>query len=148
MAVERSTDTAGNTNASNLNLAVTNNVPQPPAVITGVAITSYPGMDNNYATNDVIEVTATFDQAVAVTGKPRIEVRLGGAPSGGRWAEYASGSGTTAIVFSYTVPATDESDTDGIEVGRLSFPTDTWTSTAGRSRWPRPGRTPPSASFR
>ena len=42
-----------------------------------VEITSDPGMDSNYATGDDIEVTATFDQAVAVTGKPRIEVRLG-----------------------------------------------------------------------
>ena len=124
LAVGAVRDAAGNTNASSLNLAVTNNVPRPPAVITGVAITSYPGMDGIYATNDVIEVTATFDQAVTVTGVPRIDLFLRSI-GGGRWAEYASGSGSTAIVFSYTVLATDESDTGGLGVGDSSFATDT-----------------------
>ena len=105
--------------------AVTNSVPQPPAVITGVAITSDPGMDGIYASNDVIEVTATFDQAVTVTGKPRIELWLGSIGSTGRWAEYARGSVSTAIVFAYTVVATDESDTDGLAVGNISLSTDT-----------------------
>ena len=94
LAVGAVRDTAGNTNASSLNLAVTNNVPRPPAVITGVAITSYPGMDNNYATNDDIEVTATFDQAVAVTGTPRIDLELeeAVAEAGGRSTQAARGA--------------------------------------------------------
>ena len=108
-----------------------------------VEITSDPGMDSNYATGEDIEVTATFDQAVTVTDKPRIELRLGGGNRGRRWAEYASGSGTTALVFSYTVVATDESDTTASRWETLHFRQKTWTSTAGRSRWPRPGRTPP-----
>ena len=108
-----------------LGQAVTNNVPEPPAVITAVAITSDPGMDEIYATGDVIEVTATFDQAVTVTGTPRIEIWLGDVGRTGRWAEYASGSGSTAIVFAYTVVATDESDTDGLAVGFNPFTTET-----------------------
>ena len=110
-------DTAGNSMVRISDQAVTNKVPQPPAVISMVEITSDPGTDQIYTTNDDIEVTATFDQAVAVTGTPRIELRLGEGSPTGRWAEYASGSATTALVFSYTVLATDESDTDGIEVG-------------------------------
>ena len=117
-------DTAGNRNSPIEDQAVTNKVPQPPAVILMVEITSDPGMDSNYATGDDIEVTATFTQAVAVTGKPRILLLLGGGGRGERWAEYASGSGTTALVFSYTVLATDESDTDGIEVGKPSLLTE------------------------
>ena len=118
-------DTAGNGNSSIRDQPVTNKVPQPPAVISTVEITSDPGMDSNYATSDDIEVTATFDQAVAVTGKPRIKLRLiGGTTRGDRWAEYASGSGTTALVFSYTVVATEESDTSGIEVGDPSLQAD------------------------
>ena len=71
-------DTVGNRNLARPTFeAVTNNVRRPPAVITGVPITSDPGMDGIYATNDVIEVTATFDQAVAVTGKPRDTVPAG-----------------------------------------------------------------------
>ena len=99
--------------------AVTNNVPQPPAAIDTVEITSDPGMDKIYAPGDNIAVTATFDRAVAVSGTPRIELHLGGGSRGERWAEYSSGTGTTALVFSYTVEATDESDTDGIEVGEF-----------------------------
>ena len=114
-------DTAGNRNSPIEDQAVTNKVPQPPAVISTVEITSDPGMDQIYATNDDIEVTATFDQAVTVTGTPRILLLLGGGGRGERWAEYASGSGTTALVFSYPVVATDESDTDGIEVGKSSL---------------------------
>ena len=117
-------DTAGNRNSPIEDQAVTNKVPQPPAVISTVAITSDPGMDSNYATGDDIEVTATFDEAVTVTGTPRILLLLGGGGRGERWAEYASGSGTTAIVFSYPVVATDESDTDGIEVGKPSLLTE------------------------
>ena len=118
-------DTAGNRNSPIEDQAVTNKVPQPPAVILMVEITSDPGMDSNYATGDDIEVTATFTQAVAVTGKPRIELRMvgGSGSSGRRWAEYASGSGTTALVFSYTVVATDESDTDGIGLGNTASTT-------------------------
>ena len=118
-------DTAGNRNPRIEDQAVTNKVPQPPAVILMVEITSDPGMDSNYATGDDIEVTATFTQAVAVTGKPRIELRMvgGSGSSGRRWAEYASGSGTTALVFSYTVVATDESDTDGIGLGNTASTT-------------------------
>ena len=119
-------DTAGNISAADATeQAVTNNVPQPPAAITGVEITSDPGMDKIYAPGDDIEVTATFDRAVNVSGTPRIEVRLGGAGNrGDRWAEYSSGTGTTALVFSYTVVATDESSIHGIAVGRFGLAAD------------------------
>ena len=118
-------DTAGNISAAvSTEQAVTNNVPQPPASIDTVEITSDPGMDKIYATGEDIEVTATFDQAVAVSGTPRIELHLEGGSRGDRWAEYSSGTGTTALVFSYTVEATDESDTNGIAVGQFGIAAD------------------------
>ena len=117
-------DTAGNRNSPIEDQAVTNTIPPPPAVISMVEITSDPGTDQIYATDDDIEVTATFDQVVAVTGTPRINVLLGGGSSGRRWAEYASGSGSTALVFAYPVVATDESDTDGIGLGNTASTTD------------------------
>ena len=57
------------------------------------------GRTSIYATDDDIEVTATFDQVVAVDvigGTPRINAPAGRAavPVAGRWAEYASGSGS------------------------------------------------------
>ena len=115
-------DTAGNINSSIQGQAVTNKVPQPPASIDTVEITSDPGMDKIYAPGDDIEVTATFDQAVNVSGTPRIKIGLGRGAD--RWAEYSSGTGTTALVFSYTVEATDESDTDGIAVGSSALAAD------------------------
>ena len=118
-------DRAGNRNPTVRDQTVTNNVPAPAAAITGVAITSDPGMDGNYATGDNIEVTATFDNAVTVTGRPRILLKLETATRGDRWAEYASGSGSTGIVFAYEVLATDESDTNGIEVGVVGAPNNT-----------------------
>ena len=111
------TDNAGNGNGLILSHPVTNKVPEPPALVTGVAITSDPGTDNNYATGDAIEITVTFDKAVDVTGSPRIQFKLlGGIFSGRRWAEYARDSGTTDPVFSYTVQATDESLPTGISI--------------------------------
>ena len=41
-------------------------------------ITSDPGADETYAIGDTVAVTVTFDQAVTVTGTPRITLRIGG----------------------------------------------------------------------
>ena len=71
-------DSAGNRNAATEEHSVANEVPQPPAAISMVEITSDPGSDAIYSTGDAIKVTATFDRAVAVTGKPRIRFRLNG----------------------------------------------------------------------
>ena len=77
-----------------------------------VALTSDPGADDTYAIGDAIEATATFGQAVTVTGTPQIEMQVGGET---RTADYASGSGSTNLVFSYTVVEGDL-DADGVAV--------------------------------
>ena len=56
--------------------------------------------DNTYAIGDTISLTATFPEAVTVSGTPRIALTVGTAT---RHAVYASGSTTAALVFSYTV---------------------------------------------
>ena len=69
---------------------------------------------DTYGFGETIEITVTFDKAVTVNtsgGTPRIQFRLDGNKN--RWAEYSSGSGGTALVFTYTVLAGDM-DTDGI----------------------------------
>jgi hypothetical protein len=53
-----------------------------------------------------------FSEAVAVTGTPRLELTIGSAT---QYATYLSGSGTSTLVFRYTVQAGDE-DSDGIAV--------------------------------
>ena len=90
--------------------AVVNNVSQPAVAV--VAFTSGPGDDDTYAIGDALQATVTFGEAVTVTGTPQIEMQVGGAP---RTADYASGGGSTDLVFSYTVVEGDE-DTDGVAV--------------------------------
>ncbi|MGI9447611.1 MAG: beta strand repeat-containing protein, partial [Pirellulales bacterium] len=70
--------------------------------------------DGTYATDDVISLTATFDSVVTVggAGTPRIALTIGSASV---FADYDTGSGTTALVFNYTVQ-TDDLDADGIAV--------------------------------
>ena len=70
-----------------------------------------------YAVGEVIALTATFNVAVTVDttgGTPRIPFTLGTAT---KHAAYHSGSGTTALVFRYTVAAGD-ADSDGITVAQ------------------------------
>ncbi len=77
-----------------------------------VSITSDPGTDGIYAAGDRIVVTAAFDEAVTVTGTPRVKLEVGGEE---RTADYADGSGTGALVFEYKV-AEGESDDDGVSI--------------------------------
>ena len=82
-----------------------------PAVST-VAVTSDPGTDDTYALGDAIEVGLTFGEAVDVTGDPYLLIDVGGT---NRRASYQSGTGTTQLLFQYTVLAGDDDD-DGIAV--------------------------------
>ena len=88
-------------------------------VVTGVELASVAGPDDTYAAGDTVEVRLTFDAAVTVDvtqGKPRLKLDLDDiAGSGERWAEYASGTGTTELVFAYTVVSGDTS-AEGVAV--------------------------------
>ena len=83
-----------------------------PPTVTMVEITSNPGSDRTYATDDEIQVTVTFSETVDVTGEPQLTLELGG---GTRPAEYEGGTGTAALVFAYEV-ADGDSDSDGVGV--------------------------------
>ncbi|MBF0181524.1 MAG: DUF4347 domain-containing protein [Magnetococcales bacterium] len=67
--------------------------------------------NTTYRTGDTINVTANFSDNVNVTGTPTLALDIGGTT---RTASYASGSGSSALVFSYTVLSTD-TDTNGID---------------------------------
>ncbi|MDE2969718.1 MAG: fibronectin type III domain-containing protein, partial [Chloroflexota bacterium] len=71
--------------------------------VTGVAVTSDPGGDDTYAMDDVIEVTLTFSEAVAVTGTPQLAIDMDPAHWGTKWAAYHGGSGSTRLTFTHTV---------------------------------------------
>ncbi len=83
-----------------------------PPSVSSVAVTSDPGDDETYGPGDPIEVTVTFSSDVTVTGTPQVALDIGGDT---RQAAFRSGSGSAALVFSYTVAAGDE-DADGVEV--------------------------------
>ncbi len=82
--------------------------------VSSVAFTSTPapGQNNTYKLNDTLDVTATFSEAVTVTGPPQIDLTIG---STVRQADYESGSTTTQLLFRYKVQAADE-DTDGAAI--------------------------------
>jgi hypothetical protein len=52
-----------------------------------------------------IPITVTFSESVTVSGAPRLQLDVGGTT----FASYASGSGSSALVFNYTVGAGDTS---------------------------------------
>ena len=67
-----------------------------------------------YVPGNALNFTVNFNYAATVTGTPRIPITIG---SNIVYATYQSGSGTTALVFSYTILATDDTDLNGITVG-------------------------------
>ena len=78
--------------------------------VSATAVTSDPGVDDSYATTEVITVGVTFSEAVVVTGTPQVALDIGGVE---RAADYIEGSGTVRLLFGYTVVAEDR-DGDGI----------------------------------
>ena len=57
-------------------------------------------------------VTVTFSREVAVTGTPVLKLNVGGAEKD---AAYSSGTGSSQLVFSYTVADAD-TDHDGLSI--------------------------------
>ena len=79
--------------------------------VTDVSVTSTPVLETDtYGAGETILFTVTLSEAVTVTGDPEFAFSL---DTGEDRAAYKSGSGTTALVFGYTVLAADE-DEDGI----------------------------------
>lgn len=70
-----------------------------------------------YISTENIDFTLNYSEAVTITGSPRIVLTVGATT---RYATYSSGSGTTAIVFRYTVPNGDL-DTNGIAVANSNL---------------------------
>lgn len=74
--------------------------PAPP-LISSVTASSADGV---YKTGDVINIQVNFSEAVTVTGTPVLALNSGGS------AVYSSGSGSSSLLFNYTVGAGDEAD--------------------------------------
>ena len=66
--------------------------------------------DNDYITASVLDFSVLFSEDILVTNTPRLAIDIGGSV---KYANYISGSGTSSLVFRYTVGAPDN-DNDGI----------------------------------
>ncbi len=97
--------------------------------ITGSPALSEAGADSAWTADETVDVTLTFSEAVTVDttgGTPSVGLTLGGTES--RSASYLRGSGTTALVFAYTLTAADGSHTS------LLVPIDSLTLNGGAIR--------------
>ncbi|MCC2634948.1 MAG: hypothetical protein K0S48_2834 [Ramlibacter sp.] len=109
------------TNGGNLlyfaidDLAISNIGPAAPGVVSLSSST----VNGTYKVGDTIQVSVAFDQAVVVTGTPQLTLETG---STDRVVNYASGSGSSTLTFSYTVQAGDTSlDLDAFSSAALSL---------------------------
>ena len=82
---------------------------------TAPTISSVTGPANaTYRPTQALSFTLNFSETVTVTGTPRLALTIG---STARYANYASGTNTRALVFSYTVASSaSDIDSDGIAV--------------------------------
>ncbi len=108
----RQTDAAGNVSAASTALTYVYDATGPK--VSAVAISSATGAQSSTLNaGDVLSATVTMDSATTVTGTPQLALNIGGTTV---QATYASGSGTSALVFNYTVLA-GQNDANGISVG-------------------------------
>ncbi len=100
---------------------------------TSAAVSSVTAPSNGtYKTGDVLSFTVNFSEAVTANtsgGTPRLELTIGGVT---KYATYASGSGTSALVFTYTIES-GLADADGIAVGSLQTNSGTLRDAAGNN---------------
>jgi hypothetical protein len=122
----KAADAAGNVSSasSGLNLTVDAGAP----TVSSVSVPS----NGSYKTGQTLSFAVNTNEAVIVDtsgGTPRLALTVGGSTV---YANYASGSGSTALTFAYTVQAGD-TDADGIAVGALQANGGTLKDTAGNN---------------
>ena len=106
------TDLAGNPGqvGSSASVSIDTGVP----TLTSMNITGASGiLSSTLNAGDVVQMTATFNEAVIVNtsgGTPKMVLNVGGV---NKSVSYVSGSGTTDLLFNYTILAGD-TDTNGL----------------------------------
>jgi hypothetical protein len=95
------TNGAGTSSSSSASSSATP-IAVPPTVTAINSSTS----NGSYKLGDTISIQVTFSESVIVTGTPQLTLETG---STDRVLNYASGSGTNSLTFSYTVQAGDTS---------------------------------------
>ncbi|EPJ75783.1 Fibronectin type III domain protein [Pseudomonas sp. CFII64] len=104
----KATDAAGNVSAASAGLGVAIDTTAP-----SVSSVTVP-LNASYTTGQALNFTVIFNEAISVTGTPTIALLLN--TGGIVQAAYASGSGTSALTFTYVIAA-NVADNDGIVVG-------------------------------
>lgn len=112
-------DVSGNTTLSNAGSIYSFSLAP---IVSSVSVPS----NGTYSTGQSLIFTVNFYGNVTVTGTPRIALTIG---SSTVYASYTSGSGTSALVFSYTLQSGD-TDSDGITVGEMGLNGGTITSSS------------------
>src|SRR5581483_2040893 len=104
------TDAAGNIATANYTSGGTYTIDHTAPEVNSVSVPS----SGTYIAGQNLDFTMNFSEAVNVTGTPEVAITL---DTGGTvYAQYLSGSGTSALIFRYTV-VPGEGDTNGITVG-------------------------------
>lgn len=86
--------------------------------VTAVALTSASGAQGNWLNaGDVVTARVTFSEAVTVSGSPSLALTINGSVV---QAAYSSGSGSTQLLFPYTIQA-GQSDANGISISANSL---------------------------
>lgn len=98
-------------------ISVTDVVDETGPIISSITITSSPAVGDTYGAGEDIEATITWNEAAPVTGTPQLTINVGGS---NKIAAYASGTGSTTLVFSYTVQGGDV-DANGISIAANSL---------------------------
>ncbi len=84
------------------------------AEVSQIALTAETGAVSGFLNaGDTVTATVTFKKAVTVTGTPHLTLDIGGVNHD---ATYSSGSGSTSLLFTYTVQSGD-TDANGISIG-------------------------------
>ncbi|SDL38070.1 gliding motility-associated C-terminal domain-containing protein [Pedobacter sp. ok626] len=110
---------AANSLGANKNIVIDTTSPVVSSVSSSLA-------NGTHKINDIIPVSVNFSEAVIVTGTPTLSLNSGGT------ASYASGSGTTTLVFNYTVALNQSiADLDQASTTALSLAAGTIKDAAG-----------------
>ena len=124
-------DAVGNNAVATLNSVGSTTGVRVDAIDPTVASVSVPS-GGSYNAGDVLTFTVNTSEAVTVNtggGTPRLVLDIGGSTA---YASYVSGSGSTALVFQYTVQPGD-TDADGIAVSSLQANGSTLRDAAGNT---------------
>ena len=89
-------------------IAVTNVQPS----VSGIVLSASGAQNGLLNAGDVVTATVTMTEPVTVTGTPQLALKVGSTTVS---ANYASGTGTTSLAFTYTIQA-GQTDTNGISV--------------------------------